>query len=224
MWKKPWYLFIKSMMLTMYPIRSGMKNTEINFSSRRSLTQSPCRVGTVGIALIITYFSSFSLAEILPAPWKCGLLPPTNVCITQKTVASLPVLCATFSEMQHFREDCPSYGTGTSACPAFMNAKGPESVKDRAIAKTDPGVLEDYGNGEWPLKWCPQADNGNYLEPDEIAKRHGICGDPNMVCFCPASCAFLRSSAAFVHIPPLPTVPSCMIFNVTKERRSNMDS
>ncbi|CAN0362132.1 unnamed protein product, partial [Hapterophycus canaliculatus] len=22
------------------------------------------------------------------------------------------------------------------------------------------------------------ADNGNYLETDEIAKRHGICGDP----------------------------------------------
>lgn len=61
-----------------------------------------------------------------------------------------------------------------------MNAKGPEFVRQRAIAKTDPTVLAEYGNGEWPLKWAWEkgelAGNGNYLENDEIAKRHGICG------------------------------------------------
>ena len=61
-----------------------------------------------------------------------------------------------------------------------MNAKGPKYVKERAIANTDPAVLAEYGDGEWPLKWAWEkgelADNGNYLENDEIAKRHGICG------------------------------------------------
>jgi len=61
-----------------------------------------------------------------------------------------------------------------------MNAKGPDFVRQRAIAKTDPAVLAEYGNGEWPLKWVWEkgelAANGNYLENDEIAKRHGICG------------------------------------------------
>lgn len=78
---------------------------------------------------------------------------------------------------------CPSYGIGTSDCPAFMNAKGPEAVKARALANTDPDVLEEYGNGEWPLKWASKAENGNFLEPNEIAKRHGVCGDPNEVSF-----------------------------------------
>ena len=25
------------------------------------------------------------------------------------------------------------------------------------------------------------ADNGNYIEPEEIAVRHGVCGDPRQV-------------------------------------------
>ncbi|CAM9584467.1 unnamed protein product, partial [Ectocarpus sp. 8 AP-2014] len=61
-----------------------------------------------------------------------------------------------------------------------MNAQGPESVKARARANTDPDVLKEYGNGEWPLKWASKAENGNVLEPNEIAKRHGVCGDPNV--------------------------------------------
>ena len=39
-----------------------------------------------------------------------------------------------------------------------------------------------YGNGAWPLLTVYEkgemAANGNYLEPDSIAVRHGICGDP----------------------------------------------
>ena len=59
--------------------------------------------------------------------------------------------------------DCPSYGIGTPDCPAFVNAKGPESVKARAIANTDRDVLEEYGRGEWPLKWASKAENSNFL-------------------------------------------------------------
>ena len=42
-----------------------------------------------------------------------------------------------------------------------------------------------YGNGAWPLLTVYEkgeiAANGNYLEPDSIAVRHGICGDPEQV-------------------------------------------
>ncbi|CAM9926342.1 unnamed protein product [Ectocarpus fasciculatus] len=67
-------------------------------------------------------------------------------------------------------------------CPSCYNARGPTYVKERGIANTDPAVLAEYGDGEWPLRWAYErgemAENGNYLENDEIAKRHGICGDP----------------------------------------------
>lgn len=42
-----------------------------------------------------------------------------------------------------------------------------------------------YNNGEWPHKAAfdrgELAKNGNFLEPDSIAVRHGICGDPEQV-------------------------------------------
>ena len=42
-----------------------------------------------------------------------------------------------------------------------------------------------YGGGEWPHYSAYQrnelASNGNYYEPDAIAVRHGICGDPEQV-------------------------------------------
>ncbi|CAM9309077.1 unnamed protein product [Ectocarpus sp. 8 AP-2014] len=67
-------------------------------------------------------------------------------------------------------------------CPSCYNARGPTYVKERGIVNTDPAVLAEYGDGEWPLRWAYEkgemAENGNYLENDEIAKRHGICGDP----------------------------------------------
>ncbi|CAB1100464.1 unnamed protein product [Ectocarpus sp. CCAP 1310/34] len=68
---------------------------------------------------------------------------------------------------------------GIDYCPHCYNARGPDYVKERAKAKTDPAVLNEYGGGdEYPLYFGDFADNGNYLETDEIAKRHGICGDP----------------------------------------------
>lgn len=42
-------------------------------------------------------------------------------------------------------------------------------------------VLEQYGNGEFPLNFVPTAANGNFLEPDKVAVRHGYCGDPEQV-------------------------------------------
>lgn len=63
---------------------------------------------------------------------------------------------------------------------------GPDATKARAIANTDPKVLAEYGNGEWPLYFAREkgevAANGNYLEPEAISHaRHGICGDPRQV-------------------------------------------
>lgn len=38
-----------------------------------------------------------------------------------------------------------------------------------------------YGGGEFPLLYTKFAANGNYLEPEGIAVRHGVCGDPEQV-------------------------------------------
>lgn len=66
--------------------------------------------------------------------------------------------------------------------PYAYNAGGVKAVQDRAEAETDPGVLAMYGAGDqFPLYYGVLAENGNYLEPEEIAKRHGVCGDPRLV-------------------------------------------
>lgn len=58
-------------------------------------------------------------------------------------------------------------------------------MKARAIANTPAHVLEEYNNGEWPHKASFDRGelhpNGNFFEPDAIAVRHGICGDPEQV-------------------------------------------
>ena len=55
----------------------------------------------------------------------------------------------------------------------------PNSPSDRTITTTV------YGGGAWPHYSAYQrnelASNGNYYEPDAIAVRHGICGDPEQV-------------------------------------------
>lgn len=42
-----------------------------------------------------------------------------------------------------------------------------------------------YGGGDWPHLFSYQRgellENGNYLEPEGISVRHGICGDPEQV-------------------------------------------
>eukprot|EP00904_Undaria_pinnatifida_P004815 jgi/Undpi1/1463/HiC_scaffold_11.g04854.m2 len=63
-------------------------------------------------------------------------------------------------------------------CPHCYNARGPEHTRERAEELTDPAILDMYGGGEFPLLYTELAENGNYLEPEEIAVRHGVCGDP----------------------------------------------
>ncbi|CAN0216028.1 unnamed protein product, partial [Ascophyllum nodosum] len=63
-------------------------------------------------------------------------------------------------------------------CPHCYNARGPEAVQQRARTLTDPEVLAMYGGGAFPLLYSERAENGNYLEPQGISVRHGVCGDP----------------------------------------------
>ncbi|CAM9160118.1 unnamed protein product [Hapterophycus canaliculatus] len=65
--------------------------------------------------------------------------------------------------------------------PYAYNAGGVKEVQARAIAETDPTVLAENGaGGYFPLYFQPRAENGNYLESNEIGKRHGVCGDPRL--------------------------------------------
>ena len=55
-------------------------------------------------------------------------------------------------------------------------------VQQRAKNETDPAVLAKHGEGgKFPLYYSDLAENGNYLEPEEIAVRKGVCGDPRLV-------------------------------------------
>ncbi|CAM9420102.1 unnamed protein product [Ectocarpus sp. 6 AP-2014] len=62
------------------------------------------------------------------------------------------------------------------------NAGGQVEVQDRARRLTDPAILAEYGDGWYPLRWVydkgEMAPNGNYIEPQGISVRHGVCGDP----------------------------------------------
>eukprot|EP00903_Cladosiphon_okamuranus_P021001 g19293.t1 len=68
-------------------------------------------------------------------------------------------------------------------CPSCYNAQGPDEIKKRAKELTDAKALAAYGGGDqWPLIISyyngENAANGNYLEPQAISARHGVCGDP----------------------------------------------
>ncbi|CAM9321699.1 unnamed protein product [Pylaiella littoralis] len=66
-------------------------------------------------------------------------------------------------------------------CPHCFQSRGPGAVRARAENKTDPDLLAEYGDGEWPHLYYPREEylgNGNYNEPEGISVRHGICGDP----------------------------------------------
>lgn len=66
--------------------------------------------------------------------------------------------------------------------PYAYNAGGVKEVQNRAKANTDPSVLAATGGGGvFPLYYMDLAENGNYIETNEIAKRHGVCGDPRLV-------------------------------------------
>lgn len=68
-------------------------------------------------------------------------------------------------------------------CPHCYNSRGPGPVKARSAANTEAAAALEWlgGADEFPLTFGRFADNGNYLEPDEVAVRHGICGDPAKV-------------------------------------------
>lgn len=66
--------------------------------------------------------------------------------------------------------------------PYAYNAGGVKEIQERAINETDPAVLAEHGGGGlFPLYYSDTAENGNYLEPEEIAVRKGVCGDPRLV-------------------------------------------
>eukprot|EP00752_Nemacystus_decipiens_P007761 g6935.t1 len=51
-------------------------------------------------------------------------------------------------------------------CPHCFQSRGPAAVRERG------------GGAPWPHFNGERAANGNYIESDEVAKRHGLCGDP----------------------------------------------
>ena len=87
-------------------------------------------------------------------------------------VPSPPVVLAHYADRNEFVDTRPfAYAAG-----------GVLAVRTRAQNETDPAVLAQYGGG-WlfPLYHTGFAENGNYLEPEEIAVRKGVCGDPRIV-------------------------------------------
>lgn len=58
-------------------------------------------------------------------------------------------------------------------------------MRARAERLTDPAILAEYGGGAFPLLIAMEkgevAANGNYMERDELAVGHGVCGDPEQV-------------------------------------------
>lgn len=66
--------------------------------------------------------------------------------------------------------------------PFAYNAGGVNAIRRRAENETDAAVLAEHGGGNvFPLYFSDLAENGNYLEPEEIAVRKGVCGDPRLV-------------------------------------------
>ncbi|CAM9175695.1 unnamed protein product [Sphacelaria rigidula] len=67
-------------------------------------------------------------------------------------------------------------------CPHCLQGRGPKATRERGMKKTPRDILDEWGGGEWPGMAAYYndrlAENGNFLEPDEIAVRHGVCGDP----------------------------------------------
>ena len=60
-----------------------------------------------------------------------------------------------------------------------FNAGSVGGVTTRSSELIDPDVLEANGNGRYPLLFMERAENGNFLETNEIAKRALPCGDPD---------------------------------------------
>lgn len=81
--------------------------------------------------------------------------------------------------------------TGLTNCSCLFVQSGPGVVKARQLARTDKAVLDKYGGGDvWPMAaaWDlgEKCSNGNYLENDDIAVSHGVCGDTPQVTSVPS--------------------------------------
>lgn len=74
---------------------------------------------------------------------------------------------------------------------SFQSGAGPIVLKERTYERMDRDLLKYYGGGEaWPVAVAYDmgevAPNGNYLESDELAVNHGVCGDtPQVISFAP---------------------------------------
>ncbi len=76
-----------------------------------------------------------------------------------------PPACLSLSPCMHCRGS-----PDINYCPHCFQSGGPANIRERGGGKPWP-----HFNGE-------RAANGNYIESDEVSKRHGICGDPEQVC------------------------------------------
>lgn len=57
-----------------------------------------------------------------------------------------------------------------------------KAVQARAQANTNQATLDAVGGGKlFPLYYLELAENGNYMETNEVAKRATPCGDPRLV-------------------------------------------
>ncbi|CAM9914038.1 unnamed protein product [Pylaiella littoralis] len=54
----------------------------------------------------------------------------------------------------------------TNYCPHCFQSRGPAAIRARA------------NGAAWPHLDGERAENGNYIESDDVSQRHGICGDP----------------------------------------------
>ena len=74
-----------------------------------------------------------------------------------------------------------SYFDAIDANPYAYNSGGIKMTIDRAGEKASAAVERYGGKDMWPPYQEDPAPNGNMIEPNDIAKRFNICGDPKLV-------------------------------------------
>lgn len=95
-------------------------------------------------------------------------------CLSLELQSSMFSVCTLFSRHRSYENLEP--------VPYAYNAGGVKAVQARARNATAPEVLAAHGGGGlFPLYISELAANGNYLEPEEIAVRKGVCRDPRLV-------------------------------------------
>ncbi|CAN0101493.1 unnamed protein product [Ectocarpus sp. 6 AP-2014] len=106
----------------------------------------------------------------------CTVLLAVALRKAQGHIYQLYPMSRSFANSESFLDmDDPNF----DGCPHCYNAHGSAGTKARGNELMDPDVLAKHGGGiDFPLSFVPRAPNGNYLEPNEVAVRHGVCGDP----------------------------------------------